>query len=168
MNRATLVTYLLLLVSLHQVNAALLLPRNIVLREPRNIIRILNPSTSIEEFDPLRLQSVHTRNQNEETGDVTGKDDQAPPHYRLHYPTAGGMYDISEGPGHHLINVDHDKLTDLGDKSVSVHEMKLDAVTVTFLSFTLLALFLFVFAFSDGGGLDNLIAWFQNASRTNQ
>ncbi len=80
----------------------------------------------------------------------------------LHYPTAGGMYDISEGPGHHLINVDHDKLDDLGDKSVNVHEVQLDAVTVTFLSFAFLALSFFVFAFSAAGGLNNAIARIQN------
>lgn len=71
------------------------------------------------------------------------------------------MFDITQGPGHHLINVDHNKLDDMGDKTVNVNEMKLDAVTVTFFSFTFLALCVFVFVFGDGGV--GLIARFQNA-----
>ena len=81
----------------------------------------------------------------------------------VHYPTEGGMYDISEGPGHHLINVDHDKLHDVEEmKSVNVHEVKVDAVTVTFASFASLALVLFLLAFSDEGDLGNFIARVQN------
>ncbi len=95
---------------------------------------------------------------------ITKEDELEQPHHRLHYPTAGGIFDISRGPDHHLINVDHDKLDDLGDKSVNVHEMKLDAVTVTVASFGFLALCFFVFVFMDGGGgLSNLIARIHNS-----
>lgn len=57
------------------------------------------------------------------------------------------MFDIDKGPGHHLIDVDHKDLEDLGDKSVEVHEVKVDATTLTLASFGFLALFLFVVPF---------------------
>jgi hypothetical protein len=80
-----------------------------------------------------------------------------------HYLTAGGMYEISSGPDHHLINVDHEQLDSLGDKSVNVHELKLDAVTVTFVTFAFGALCLFGFAFIDGELVSNVVARVQNA-----
>ena len=64
-----------------------------------------------------------------------------------HYPTEGGMFDINKGPAHHLIDVAPEDLEALGDKSVEVHEMKVDAATLTFASFGVMVLFLFVFAF---------------------
>ncbi len=80
----------------------------------------------------------------------------------MHYPTSGGMYDISEGPGHHLINVDHDKLDNLEERqSVNVHEVELDAATVTLVSFGTLALILFVLAFTEEGGLFSLVERFR-------
>lgn len=94
------------------------------------------------------------------------EEEEAVPNALDNYPTAGGMYDISEGPGHHLINVDHDKLHDLEEiKSVNVHEVEVDAVTVTFVSFITVALFLITLAFVEDGnkeGLNSLIARIQN------
>jgi hypothetical protein len=66
-----------------------------------------------------------------------------------HYPTEGKMFDIDKGPGHHLIDVDHKDLEKLGDKTVEVHEMKVDATTLTLVSFGILALFLFVAPFMN-------------------
>ena len=83
---------------------------------------------------------------------------------KKHYPTEGEMFDIEKGPGHHLIDaipkdiedlgdksvmIDANPkvIEDLGDKSVNVHEMKVDAATITFLSFGILALLLFVVPF---------------------
>lgn len=59
------------------------------------------------------------------------------------------MFDIDKGPGHHLIDVDHKDLEKLGDKTVEVHEMKVDATTLTLVSFGILALFLFVAPFMN-------------------
>jgi len=67
--------------------------------------------------------------------------------YESHYPTEGGMFDINKGPSHHLIEVAPEDLVALGDKSVEVHELKVDAATLTFASFGAMALFLFVLAF---------------------
>ena len=69
--------------------------------------------------------------------------------FQSHNPTEGKMFDIDKGPGHHLIDVDKKDLEDLGDKSVEVHEMKVDAATVTLVSFGMLALFLFVMPFMN-------------------
>ena len=64
------------------------------------------------------------------------------------------MFDIEKGPGHHLIDAIPKDIEDLGDKSVDVQEMKVDAVDavdaatiVTFLSFGILALLSFVLTF---------------------
>eukprot|EP01083_Nonionella_stella_P037319 101724_1 len=63
-----------------------------------------------------------------------------------HYLTEGGMYDISEGPEHHLINVNHEQLENLSHKSENVFEVKkLDVLTVTIAVFVWLALFFFAF-----------------------
>lgn len=117
-------------------------------------------------FKPLMKVYTNTlkaksTKQDKETRNSKSKNASEDPHYRVHYPSAGSMFDITQGPGHHLINVDHNKLDDMGDKTVNVNEMKLDAVTVTFFSFTFLALCVFVFVFVDGGV--GLIARFQNA-----
>jgi len=84
-------------------------------------------------------------------------------HQRLHYPTAGGMFDVSVGPSHHLVGVDHEKLKDLENKppSVNVHEVKVDAVTVTFFSFAL-ALCVFILAMDETGLMGSYIAKIQN------
>ena len=73
------------------------------------------------------------------------------------------MYDISKGSDHHLIDVDHNKLDDLGDKSVNVHELQLDAITVTFFSFAFFSIFLFILAFVDYSDMINLVARVQNS-----
>jgi len=64
--------------------------------------------------------------------------------FQSHYPTEGGMFDISKGPSHHLIDVDPENIEALGDNSVEVHEMKVDASTLTFAFFGFMAFFLFV------------------------
>lgn len=57
--------------------------------------------------------------------------------------------DVLHSVHHHLIDVDHDKLNDLNARAqkawspVNVHEMNLDAVTVSVVLFGLLALLLF-------------------------
>ncbi len=66
---------------------------------------------------------------------------------KKHYPSEGKMFDIEKGPDHHLIEVDHKDIENLGDKSVNVHEMKLDAVDITVASFAFLAFVLFYVAF---------------------
>jgi hypothetical protein len=63
--------------------------------------------------------------------------------FESHYPTEGKMFDIDKGPDHHLIEVDHKDLENLGDKSVQVHEVKVDAVSITLATFGILALLLF-------------------------
>lgn len=81
----------------------------------------------------------------EEVDEIGRSSSQSDEQQILHYPTAGGMYDISEGPGHHLINVNHDKLEDvekLKKQSVNVHEVEVDAATITMICFGTLALFL--------------------------
>lgn len=142
---------------------------------PNNWLHYVHQISSNSKSHAKRIISIHplkvlnasedAKRLNENDKDMITKEDELEqPHYHLHYPTAGGIFDISRGPDHHLINVDHDKLNDLGDKSVNVHEMKLDAVTVTVATFGFLALCFFVFVFMDGGGgLSNLIARIQNS-----
>lgn len=76
------------------------------------------------------------------------------------YPSEGSEYDVKIGPGHHLIDVDHEKLEKL-DNLVEVHEIKVDAITVTALTFLSLSFFLFVIANSDVG-LNGFLASLQN------
>jgi hypothetical protein len=63
------------------------------------------------------------------------------------YPTEGAMFDIEKGPDHHLIEVDKKDLKKVRGPAVNVHEMKLDAVTITFLSFLLLGILVIVVPF---------------------
>lgn len=88
------------------------------------------------------------------------------------------MYTISRGPEewdaeahphHHLVEADHEKLHDLTDHPVSqldveVHEMKLDAVTVTALCFAAIAINFMLFAHMDTG-LGGIVASLQNSLR---
>ena len=60
------------------------------------------------------------------------------------YPSEGTMFDIEKGPDHHLIEVDKKDLKKVRGPPVNVHEMKLDAVTITFLSFLLLGILVIV------------------------
>ena len=123
--------------------------------------------TSLEAVEPsfkrshlsLKEQSKDTDIEATSTSSRTSKQEDTAISKTVHYPTEGGMYDISEGPGLHLINVDHDRLHDLEEmKSVNVYEVKVDAVTVTFASFASLAMVLLLLAFSDEGILLNFVA----------
>jgi len=82
------------------------------------------------------------------------------------------LYGITRGPfhdrhdtHHHLIDVDKDKLDDLGDKSVQVHEMELDPVTITALCFAAIAINFMVFAHWGDAGLGGLVASISNYMR---
>ena len=88
------------------------------------------------------------------------------------------MYTVSRGPEewdaeghphHHLVDADHDKLHDLTDHPVSqlnvnVHEMQLDAVTITAFCFAAIAINFMVFTHMDTG-LDGFVASLQNIFR---
>ena len=62
----------------------------------------------------------------------------------------GGLFDITEGPHHHLIDVDKVSLEEqrvLKEKnSVQVHEMQLDSINVMAVSFGIMIFVLFVLA----------------------
>mmetsp|Transcript_32965 Transcript_32965/g.71341 ORF Transcript_32965/g.71341 Transcript_32965/m.71341 type:complete len:138 (+) Transcript_32965:142-555(+) len=88
------------------------------------------------------------------------------------------MYTITRGPEewdaeghphHHLVDTDHEKLHDLKDHPVSqldveVHEMNLDAVTITALCFAAIAINFMLFANMDTG-LGGFVASLQNSLR---
>ena len=78
-------------------------------------------------------------------------------------------WDAEHHPHHHLVDADHDKLHDITDHPVSqlnvnVHEMDLDAVTITALCFAAIAINFMLFAHVDSG-LGGFVASLQNTFR---
>lgn len=85
----------------------------------------------------LHINPVHTRHLTPSLG------------VRKRYLSEDSEFDIKVGPDHHLIEVDHKKLDQLGDHLVEVHEVNVDAMNVTAVLFITLALTLFVLANTD-------------------
>lgn len=85
--------------------------------------------------------------------EIIEKEEGSPKHSTFHVERGPEFVvdksDALHSVHHHLIDVDHDKLNDLNVRAqkawipVNVHEMKLDAVTVSVVLFGLLALLLF-------------------------
>ena len=78
-------------------------------------------------------------------------------------------WDAEHHPHHHLVDADHDKLHDITDHPVSqlnvnVHEMDLDAVTITALCFAAIVINFMLFAHVDSG-LGGFVASLQNTFR---
>ena len=64
------------------------------------------------------------------------------------YESEGSIFDITSGPGHHLIDVDSEKLKEvLVEKSVNVNEITVDPISITAVTFLTLALLIFVIVF---------------------
>ena len=78
-------------------------------------------------------------------------------------------WDAEHHPHHHLVDADHEKLHDITDHPISqlnvnVHEMDLDAVTITALCFAAIAINFMLFAHVDSG-LGGFVASLQNTFR---
>ncbi len=85
--------------------------------------------------------------------EILAKEEGSPKHSTFHVERGPEFVldksDALHSVHHHLIDVDHEKLNDLNERAqkawipVNVHEMDLDAVTVSVVLFGLLALLLF-------------------------
>jgi hypothetical protein len=88
---------------------------------------------------------------------VPAQDKQNP-----HDESKGSMFHVTSGPGHHLVDVDNEKLKEFDNTSVNVHEVSVDPISITMVSFLALILLTFVIVFMDDIGLGSLIANIQN------
>lgn len=103
-----------------------------------SLLLLLTLFTTVQTFFVMPIVRPHPRPKLQDA--TTGKTKM--------YATEGGMFDITQGPGHHLIDVAPEDLQAFEqEKSVEVHEMKVDASTLTVVSFGFLAFFLFVLPF---------------------
>ena len=103
-----------------------------------SLLLLLTLFTTVQTFFVMPLVRPHLR---PEVQDATTGNTNI-------YATEGSMFDITQGPGHHLIDVAPKDLQSFEEeKSVKVHEMKVDASTLTVVSFGFLAFLLFVLPF---------------------
>ncbi len=83
-----------------------------------------------------------------------------------HYPTEGETFDVSEGPHHHLIDVDKESLRELAlvnkKNSVQVHEMDVDAMNVMAACLATAIIFLFFVAAMDNDAITSALATWKN------
>lgn len=133
--------------SLHATNS--FVPYNSVSSLRSYMVRI-NPPLSSTTDDRSRLYREEPSALERE---IIEKEEGRPKHSTFHIERGPEFVldksDVLHSVHHHLIDVDHDKLNDLNVRAqrawipVNVHEMNMDAVTVSVVLFGLLALLLF-------------------------
>ena len=141
-------------------NSFLLNGRLSVLSVPCSSLK--NPLLPQEYTKAERLCASYRPNEMDEES-VTSEDSFPYLEKHPHYESEGSIFDITSGPGHHLIDVDSEKLKEvLVEKSVNVNEITVDPISITAVTFLTLALLIFVIVFFDDMGLSSLIANIQN------